>query len=105
MTSEEFMRDVWKGPDTEALACRKALDALGGEPEGNRLRDLLALIVLTFRRHQGVAWSVWPAIVGPEGDPVTPEMIAAAVGWPQDRIDADFDKLVAVGLLRYADPE
>ncbi len=103
MTTIDFMQNVWQGPAEEAAACRKCLEALGDTPEGGRLRNLLARIIRAYRRESGMPWPSWPTILDPSGNPVTGQQIAAAINWPQDQIDADLDRLVAVGLLRYDD--
>ncbi len=101
MTTNDFMENVWRGSAEETAACQLCLMALGEGCEADRLRDLLARIVRIYRRQQGASWPAWPYIVGPEGDPVTRQKIASAIGWPQEQIEGDLDKLVAVGLLQY----
>ncbi len=100
MTTDEFMQDIWRGPKEQATDCRKCLEALGDGPEGDRLRGLLARIVLAFRRHSEDAWPAWPRIVDQDGQTVTVREIGLAVNWPEDQIDADVNKLVDAGLLR-----
>ena len=101
MTTTEFMETVWQGPAEEVARCRECLMALGEDGEADRLRDLLAAIVRCYRRQSGVPWPAGLCINDPQGQPVTPQDIARTIGWPQSQIDADLDKLVAVGLLRY----
>jgi hypothetical protein len=103
MTTTHFMYAIYRGPKQEAEACRAALDRLGEGDEGDRLRTLLAEIVIAYRRRTGPPWPTWPLVTDARGKPLTLEQIAAACDWRPARIEVDVRKLADVGLLRMAE--